>query len=856
MSADTPMMQQYRHIKDKQRDAILFFRLGDFYEMFFQDAKEASGILGLTLTQRNGIPMCGIPFHAADSYIPRLLKAGKKIAICEQTEPPSAGKKIVDRKVIEVISPGTIVEGNFLDSRRDNYLLSVCRTKSDLCLAWLDVSTGRFEIHSYPWQQAVSGLQREIARLSPKELIVQESLYESELGSVLGSSRNRTINRYPDWVFSQQESWRRLTEYFSTVHLRGFGIEKDEPALAAAGPLLDYAVENVGAKLGHLSGIQKVQDSDYVPLDEATQKNLELVENLEDGGTEFTVFQVLDFTQTAMGARTLSRWLLQPLRKLETIIERQGTVGLLYHHQIELNEIRSIIASARDLERLAAKIGTGRSNPREYESIGASLNVVIELHRYVEANPALNDVFLLGAEEKQAAQDLSRLLNEAISDNPPLSPLEGGIIRDGYDEKVDSLRNLHRNSDAVLQQYVQQLQSDTGLSTLKVKYNRVLGYFLELGKSKRDQIPDYFIPRQSLTQCDRFTTKTLNEIETELNDAQQNLIDRELEVFQQIRTDVESRIAEILRIAGKLGELDSLQSLAQAATIHGYVKPVLDTTRRLEIEKGRHPVVEQFMPGGDFIPNSVDLSTRSFSLITGPNMAGKSTYLRQTALIVLLSQIGSFVPAESAHIGIADKIYCRVGARDNLARGESTFLVEMSETAHILRTSGPNSLIIMDEVGRGTSSTDGQAIAHAVCEYILDTLDSRTLFATHYHQLSQIEHENFQNQSLAVLENGRDIVFLREIQQGPSSHSYGIQAARLAGVPEQIIAHAEKILELIEPEQEIALPQNKPVSSVQKSPQLFSVETEIADILRNTDPDSLSPKLALELIYTLKEQLN
>lgn len=859
MSADTPMMQQYRRIKEQHPDAILFFRLGDFYEMFFHDAKEASAILGLTLTKRNTVPMCGVPYHAANTYIPRLLHAGKKIAVCEQTEEPKPGKGIVERKVTQVISPGTITEQDFLESHRDNYLVAACRIQDHLSLAWVDVSTGRFELHAYPWQQAQAGLQQEISRLSPRELIIQESLLDTEVGAILRNLRQVVINRYPDWFFSIEESYRSLVTYFSTVNLKGFGIEKDDPALASAGVLLEYVSDNAGTRLAHINSVIKVSDSEFVSLDEATQRNLELIENLQDGGSDYTLFNILNFTCTPMGARTLSRWILQPLRTVEAVRKRQDVASLLYHNQRLLTELREHLSNVRDLERLSSKVGMKRCNPREVEAIGTTLRVVGLLSQTVQNFEGDERVFPVSETIQLTASRIAEIAESGIAENPPVSSGDGGCIRDGYDAEVDRLRALHTSSDDVLREYVAHLQQETGISSLKVKYNRILGHFIEITKSNRTKVPDYFIPRQSLTQCDRFSTAELAKIEGELNDAQQNLIDREEQVFLEIRSHIEEQLATLQETARLLGRLDAHLSLAYAATRHGFVQPIIEDSRVLEIINGRHPVVENNLPPGEFVPNSTILNDASFALITGPNMAGKSTYLRQTALIVLMAQIGSFVPADEARIGIADCLFCRVGARDNLARGESTFLVEMSETAHILRTSTERSLIIMDEVGRGTSSTDGQAIAHAVCSYILNRIGARTLFATHYHQLSQIEHDNFQNLSLSVVEHGKDIIFMREIQSGPSNHSYGIQAARLAGVPDDIIHQAELLLKQIEPDtgaEVIECNHQSATASVQTvNHQLFPVESSIADRLRNIDPNSITPLDALNLLHELKSEL-
>ncbi len=857
MSSDTPMMRQYRRIKEDHRDAILFFRLGDFYEMFFTDAREASAILNLTLTQRNGTPMCGIPYHAARNYIPRLLKAGKKVAICEQTDKQNPDEKIAIREVTQVISPGTITEQDYLDSYRDNFLLSICKIVDKLALAWLDVSTGKFEIDMCSWDSAYSHVQQELARLHPSELLIQESLLDTSLAPLLQSGHGWLINRYPDWFFSVDESYRKLISFFKVANLRGFGIEENEPALAAAGILLEYIFENAGNNLQHIRSIHKLSTSDFVPLNEATQRNLELVENLQDGGTEYTLYSVLNFTESPMGSRTLYRWLLQPLRKLSQIQKRQDAVSLLYHQQGILQSLREYLSSVRDLERLSARIGMQKTNPRDAEAIGASLSLIDSLTKLLHTDNSLKQVFPISQDECEAASSLAKHIAQAIADNPPANPADGGCIRTAYDSEVDRLRELYENSDSILKKYGEKLQAETGIQSLKIKYNRILGYFIEITKSNRSKVPDSFIPRQSLTQCDRFATKELHRIQSDLQTAEQNLVERELEVFSELRSKIEKELAHIQHIAVLLGNLDALQSLAYAATLHGYVQPDLLEDTSLEIIQGRHPVVEKHLPAGTFVPNSIQISQKYFALITGPNMAGKSTYLRQTALLVLMAQIGSYIPASSARIGIADNIFCRVGARDNLARGESTFLVEMTETAHILHSATSSSLVIMDEVGRGTSSTDGQAIAHAICNYLLDTVKTRTLFATHYHQLSSIQHPALCNLSLSIQENNGEIIFLREVQEGASNHSYGIQAARLAGIPQSILQQAQYLLSSIEPDPEISAQAIK-ASAPSKNSQaqaLFSIETDVADRVRNISPETLSPLEALQFLFEIHAQL-
>ncbi len=813
MTETTPMMHQYAQIKREHGDAILFFRLGDFYEMFRKDAEEASRILNLTLTQRNGVPMCGIPYHASHNYIGRLLRAGKKIAICEQVKLPPGGKGLADRQVIEVVTPGTVTEEDYLETGANNYLLAVGGHDNGISVAWIDLSTGEFcaaEISGKSGEKAEAttgsdargdsgeGLRRHLARIRPREILVQESLLEEDaaVGRILGEQNELVVNRFPDWSFDQVSGRERLKQLLSVTSLKGFGLADDSPCLAACGVLIQYVEDTARALLTHVRSIKFERESDYVAIDESTQKNLELVQNLNDGGRRFTLLTVIDQTKTAMGARLLKRWLLAPLLDPEQIVLRQAVVEALYRDQLTLGELRTRLSTILDLERLCARVALDKAHGKDLAAIGAALGRVLDVATLLResGNP---DATLEIAENEAAQITFVRdLIDKAIADNPSVVLTEGNLIRPGYSSELDSLRGLRDNSRAVLDEYLAEERQTSGISNLRIRYNRIIGHYLEVSKGNADLVPEHFIRRQSLVGGDRFTTQRLGEIESELNSASERITDLERELFVEIRSRIRMHTGTILDVGARIACLDCLQSFAYGATLHGYVRPIIEETGDLRISGGRHPVVEAYLPAGSFVPNDLELGATegSFALITGPNMAGKSTFLRQTALIVLMAQIGAFVPAEEARLSIVDKIFCRVGASDNLARGESTFLVEMNETAFILRTATPKSLIIMDEVGRGTGTNDGLAIAWAVTEHIIERLRCRTLFATHYHELTALDFAGMFNLSLAVRERNGEIVFLKKVQRGPSSNSYGIQVARLAGLPESVVSRGQTLL--------------------------------------------------------------
>ncbi len=858
MPDTTPMMKQYNRIKRQNADSVLFFRLGDFYEMFESDAREVSSILNLTLTKRNKIQMCGIPYHAAHTYIPRLLKAGKKIAICEQVSLPKNGKGIARREVVEIITPGTIVDEDFLDKNSNNYLAAVGKYRNYISCSYIDLSTGEFHTSSFPVEERLEKLKKEMFRLQPSEILIQESLLEEDntISRIITETPGLMVNRYPDWSFDFEDSLNRLKKQFNVINLKGFGIENDNPSIFTCGILLEYLEETSKGLLPHIREIRLYIEDDYLGLDESTRKNLELIRNLQDGTRSYTLLDVMDYTKTSIGSRLIKKWLLNPLNDREKILERQKKTSRLYKNQILLSSLREGLTGILDIERLSARIALDKAHAKDLVAVRNSaqsfLGIVGLLSEWQDS--------LLPAdpERDKAVVDIIGLLDCSIKDDPSILLTEGKIIRDGYNSELDRLRELKSDSKAVLDNYLTDEKKKSGIPNMKIKYNRIIGHFIEITKSYTDNVPEYFVRRQSLVGSERYTTERLSEIEIDINNASEKIIEIEKRLFLEIRERIKGQIPVLLEIALFISELDCIQSFSHCATVNGYIRPEINNSGKIDISGGRHPVVEANLPPGEFVPNSISLNSAktSFALITGPNMAGKSTYLRQTALIVLMAQIGSFVPAREAFIGIADKIFCRVGASDNLARGESTFLVEMNETANILRSASEKSLIIMDEVGRGTSTNDGLSIAWAVSEYLID-ISARTLFATHYHELTLVKSAKLENLSMEVLEKKGEIIFLKKVKKGPAGNSYGIHVAQLAGLPAGVIRRAEVILKNFETRDDtksVPPESNKETSANQEK--LFIPSEMVVDEIKSIDYNDMTPLEALEKISAWKKELN
>jgi DNA mismatch repair protein MutS len=882
------MLDQYRRIKRDHQENVLFFRLGDFYEMFFDDALEVSALLNLTLTSRNGFPMCGIPYHAARSYIARLLKLGKKIAICEQISEPDKGRGVIERKVVEVITPGTTVDEDYLDKGSFNYLASLASTRSFLSFAYIDLSTGDFYATAFIREDGSGRLRQELERLQIKELVIQESLLEEEQG-IAQAIRDRpdlVLNRWADWLFDLDRSRRRLEKQMGASSLKSFGLKDNSPELLSAGALLDYLDDTAKGLIPHVRSLTVYQDAEFVGIDESSQRNLELIRNLRDGESHFSLLEVLDETRTAMGRRLLKRRILHPLRNLKYIQARMDMVEIFYRDQGRLGRIRDILGKIPDLERLSSRLAMDKAHGKDMLAIKNALLYCSYLKEHrgtlsliyeYEADQAPDETVRSGGNSPAYIRlmEIRDLLEQGITEDPSILFTEGNLIRPGYSQELDDLRSLRDNGRQLLESYLEEERRTTGISSLKIRYNRIIGYFFEVTKAHLAKVPSHFIRRQAIVGGERFTTDRLASLESEINGASDKIVDLEKQLFLEIREKAKSCLQELAAAARRIAELDLAQSLARAATIRGWIRPQVDESGRLEIREGRHPVVEAHLGSGEYIPNDIVLDSSgeggqiSFALITGPNMAGKSTYLRSAALITIMAQMGSFVPAREARIGMIDRIYCRVGASDNLARGESTFLVEMNETAYILNTATEKSLVIMDEVGRGTGTNDGLSIAWAVSEDLLNRIRCRTLFATHYHELSLLSHPRLANRSMEVLDRDGEIVFLRKLKEGPAAESYGLHVARLAGLSEMVLNRAARILDRIRLRQAAGsgTPETE-TAAAPKSPPGFSQPNAAAESAVNSwdrrveqflaeiavlNPDTLTPLEALNRVSGWKK---
>jgi len=792
----TPMMKQYRKIRNGlPEEVILFFRLGDFYEMFFDDAKRASAILEITLTKRQGIPMCGVPYHSCDGYIAKLIRAGKKVAICEQVENPAEVKGIVRREVTRVITPGTVLEDNVLDSTRANYLAGLHCAKQRVGLALLDLSTGDFRVEE---SDSLAGLLDALTAASPAELLLAEETrgdWPAELRRLAP-----VITPYDDWIFERDAAEDLLVRHFQVQSLNGFGCGHLGPALGAAAALLHYVHNRLHNKIDHIRRLQVRNPADFLMLDEATAANLELVDPRDPrpGHRAPTLLKVLDTTRTALGARLLRSCILRPLTRLEALNERHDAVEALLHHHGGFKALREQLGDVKDLERLLARLHSGAGNPREVQALSQSLRALPDIRNTLAPLSAQRLRAL--ADALEPLPDLTRAIDSSLVDEPPLNLKDGGVIRNGVHPELDELRSASTEGRQWLARFQADEQRRSGIKSLKVRHNKVFGYYIEISKTNLDAVPADYQRKQTLANAERFITPALKEVENKILGAHERAVALEQELFAELRDQVLARTASIQRSATALAELDVLATFAERALTLRYVRPDMRDDDVIDIRDGRHPVIETLDDTERFVPNDTFLDTREQQLhiLTGPNMAGKSTYIRQVALISILAQIGSYVPAAAARLCLVDRVFTRVGASDDLARGRSTFMVEMQETANILNNATPRSLVILDEIGRGTSTYDGISIAWAVAEHLHNRPESKakTLFATHYHELTQLPETlvGAKNYSVAVRERGEQIVFLRKIIEGASDRSYGIQVARLAGLPDSVVSRAREIL--------------------------------------------------------------
>lgn len=838
-------MQQYLRIKAEHPNLLLFYRMGDFYELFFDDAHKAAELLDITLTARgnsNGapIPMAGVPYHAADNYLARLLKAGESVAICEQIGDPATSKGPVERKVMRVLTPGTLTDDALLEKQRDNLLVAVAANKHGYGLAVAEISSGRFVVSELP---TLTDLQTELARLKPVELLIEDHLRT-------GLPEFESVMQFvPEWHFGHEAAHRRLCEHFGTTDLSGFGCETMPLALMAAGCLLNYAQQTHRTALPQLRKITVEQPSDFIRIDPQSRRNLELEFNLS-GGQQHTLLSVMDRTVTAMGTRLLKRWLMQPGRNREQIKNRQFAISELIRGQ-QFNSFQTVLKPIGDIERIVTRLALRSARPRDFLQLRRMLQVMPELHQFLAtANaPALKRL----KRELGTFEESRQLLEKAMIEEPPLLIRDGGVIAEGYNKELDRLRHLHTDASQFLTELELRERARTGVNTLKVGYNRVHGFYIELSRHHAIELPLEYQRRQTLKNAERYITPELKQYEEQVLSAQDKALALEKLLYDELFDLLEPDLAALSLAANAIAELDVLANLAERAETLNYVTPELSEQPGIHITGGRHPVVENIQQQ-PFCANDLKFESQRLLVITGPNMGGKSTYMRQAALIVILAYMGSFVPADAAVIGPIDQIFTRIGASDDLAAGRSTFMVEMNESANILNNATELSLVLMDEVGRGTSTFDGLALAWSCAEKLVRDIGAYTLFATHYFEMTQLpaQYEAAANVHLDAIEHGDQIVFLHQLKNGAASQSYGLQVAQLAGVPLDVIQAARQKLQQLEKHQSVAEQTDIPTPQ----PDLFTAGTsQIAQKLATIDPDSLTPKQALDLCYALKKML-
>jgi DNA mismatch repair protein MutS len=858
MPADTPMIKQYLKIKKQYPNAILFFRLGDFYEMFFEDAQVASRILGIALTSRNKsekdpIPLCGVPYHSAEPYIAKLIEHGHKVAICEQIEDPKFAKGIVERRVVKIVTPGVVLDSEKLDSKSNNFLASIYYNGKSYGLAYADVSTGEFKTTSFP---TVDDLINELSHLEPKEFILPEELYQNDALSSFFSMRLKPlITKLDPWVWDSDRANEILKEHLSAQTLEPFGLEGHPECIVACGATVHYLRETQIDDMPALRDPLYYEATDYLLIDESTKRNLELIKTIRGESKIGSLLWVLDETLTAMGGRLIKHWINYPLIDVGRIRERLDAVEELKDGR-NLGEIRGALKDISDIERLVGRISTTSARPRDLGSLRDSSYSISNIKQFLAEFKS--NLLVRIREEIDDLCDIRGFLEAALVDEPPISSRDGGIIKDGFNREIDSLRLIKREGKKWIAELESKEKKRTGINSLKVGYNQIFGYYIEVTKPNLPLVPQSYIRKQTLANAERFITPELKEYEEKILGAEDRILELEKELFEEIREKVAKESERIRQTASLIAELDVLCSLAHIANKYNYVKPQIDNSGDIELFSCRHPVVERMDLEERFVPNDIrlDRGENQLLIITGPNMAGKSTLIRQVALIVIMAQIGSFIPAERGRIGIVDRIFTRVGASDNLSRGQSTFMVEMVETAYILRHATSQSLVVLDEVGRGTSTFDGISIAWAVAEFLHD-LGCKTLFATHYHELAQIaiSKRRVKNYNVFVKEDRGKVVFLRKLIPGATSHSYGIQVARLAGVPERILKTAREVLLRLEKAQsnlgnsirggQIGLFERKEEKR----------EDEILEEIRKLDPLSMTPLEALSKIIEIKGKL-
>jgi DNA mismatch repair protein MutS len=862
----TPMMQQYRELKARDPDALLLFRMGDFYELFGEDAERAAALLGLTLTSRDkgpdAVPMAGFPHPALETYLAKIVQAGLRAAVCEQVEDSREAKGLVKRDVVRVVTPGTLTDEELLDPKTANYLAAVVEAGGKMGLAWVELSTGRFSLTGLMRHE----LMDELARLSPAEILISELSLDAPWVRAIRTQSGIALTSRPSWDFQAEQARTTLFDQFKTKTLAGFGVDDRGVEVQAAGALLAYLRETQKTSLAHITRLIPYRRADTLALDEMTRRSLELVRTLREGKREGSLLSVIDCSATPMGARLLSEWLTSPLTSTELIAERLEAVEELFNQSALRGDLRSLLGQSYDLERLAGRIGTGRATPRDLAALAKTLAILpkVKARLTVRVSKRLNQ--LEGALE--LCPEIRAEIEAALWDDPPLAVKEGGLIRDGYHSGLDELRANAKGGKSWIAKFQAEQVKRTGIASLKVGFNKVFGYYIEIthaqAQARGASIPDEYIRKQTVKNAERYITPELKEHEEKVLRAEERAHELEYELFATLRDRVSAEAPRLIQAGAVLAQLDVLTSLAELAAKHGYCRPEIVDEAVFDVEGGRHPVLDAILAPGDFVPNNIRLGDDdgSILLITGPNMAGKSTYIRQVALIAILAHLGSFVPARRARIGTVDRLFARVGATDDLSRSQSTFMVEMSETANILNNASPRSLVILDEIGRGTSTFDGISLAWAITEHIHDAIGCRTLFATHYHELVELEKTKprLRNANVAVRETEGEIVFLYQIVPGGADQSYGIHVARLAGVPTSVLERAREILKFLEKQHgpDPGLPEG-PIRRKVKSGRaltgsLFAALPDpLLSELKQIEMDQITGEGAIDLIRRLRE---
>ncbi len=857
----TPMMKQFHAAKAEHPDCVLFFRMGDFYELFHDDAVDVSKVLGLTLTSRSkgddAIPMAGVPVRAVDGYLRKLVARGYRVAICDQVEDPKKAKDIVERKVVRVVTPGTLTEDDALDTATHNFVAAVAVERDRIGLAWADLSTGAFLLEDID----ASRLDDELTRLEPAEVLVADATVHeggATAKAVDGCGAKRTT-ALPDVRFGRDAGRRALVDHLGVRDLAGFGCDDLGPALGAGGALLGYLRDTQQSDLSHIHRIERYRDATTMFLDRSTRRALELTANAHDGGRDGTLVQVLDRTVTPMGARRLKEWLVAPLRAVDAIRHRQAAVTRFVDDRATAERVRELLGGVHDVERLAGRLGVGRANARDLVALARSLAPVGALADAL-ASAAESTPFVSDAHARlDPCPEVQTAILDAIVDEPPVLMTDGGLLREGYDAELDELRRIGSEGKDYLERYREREAEACGIPNLKIGFNRVFGYYLEITNAHADRAPAHFTRKQTLKNAERYITPELKEYESKVLNAEERIKEIEYQHVLRIRDEVAAHVRRILETAAAIADIDAVGAFADVAVRRAYVRPTIDESRKMAVTGGRHPVLEVKLGAGEFVANdlAIDGGGERLVVLTGPNMAGKSTFIRQAALHVVMAQAGGYVPAERATIGVVDRVFTRVGASDDLSRGRSTFMVEMTEVANILNNATDRSLLVLDEVGRGTSTYDGVSIAWAVAEHLATAVKARTLFATHYHELTDLPEriDGVKNMNVSVREWGDDVVFLHRIVAGGCDRSYGVHVARLAGVPDSVLARARSILESLQAHAGApASPADAPAAAVQ--PSLFGDEDDpVIRALREAQLDGMTPLDALNFLADLKSKL-